>query len=159
MQKGNKILHASMGCGQRKDDGHLAQAQCGSRNKSPLGWGRLPPRRCTPVLLLTALLEKLAHQSFFTNIAVALMLNAKPRLFGQRLGILPDLIPQRLSPTGVFKITDALDPQTIAYPIGIADTWDGADDLGRMPLGEKFHDRPPVEGLPVYIKPRKRLKL
>jgi len=87
------------------------------------------------------------------------MLDGKPRLFGQRLGILPDLIPQRLRPAGIVKNTDALDPQITAHPIGIADTRDGAADhhpiqtgqltadLGRMPIGEKFHDWPPVEGL------------
>lgn len=110
-------------------------------------------------LLLTALHDNLAHPSFFTNVAVAQMLDGKPRLFGQRLGVLTDLIPQRLRPAGIVKNTDALDPQITAHSIGIADTRDGAADhhpiqtgqltanLGGVPLSEKLHDWPPKKGL------------
>jgi hypothetical protein len=59
----------------------------------------------------------------------------------------------------ILKKKNALASQITAHPIGITDPRDGAADhhpiqtrqltvnLGGMPLGEKFHDRPPDKGL------------
>jgi len=83
----------------------------------------------------------------------------QPRLLGQRLGVLPNPIPQRLRPTGVIKNANALDMKITAHPFGVADARGGAADhhpvqtgqltanLGGVPLGEKLHIRPPRKGL------------
>jgi hypothetical protein len=109
--------------------------------------------------MVATLLEHLVHQRFFTDVAASQVLDAHSSLFGQSLGILANLVPQRFGPASEVKDADAVEPQIPAHPIGVTDARQGAtdhhpvqagqftSDFGGMPLSEKFHYRPPVLGL------------
>ena len=116
--------------------------------------------------MFAAFFEDLAHQRFFTNVAVAKVLNAQPSLFGQALSILSNLIPQRLGPASVVEDADAFEPQMAAHPIGITDARYGAADHDPVQAGQLTEDfvgvslsKSSIIGLPLwvwplYIKPR-----